>query len=158
MIVTTEEGMMTKASIDQFLEQKAIAIVGVSRSGKKFGNAVFRELKEKGVDVVPVNPNADEIEGSRCYHDVTALPAEVTGIVLVVPPDESLKVLHQLEGTNIKHVWFQRGSHSDEAIEYCAAHDLETVHGECIMMFAEPVASFHKVHRFVKKVFGRLPA
>ena len=87
----------------------------------------------------------------------TAAP-EVTGIVLVVPPDESLKVVKQLEGTNIKHVWFQRGSQSEEAIELCAKSGLEVVHGECVLMFAEPVASFHKFHRFMKKVFGKLPA
>ena len=68
--------MITKASVDQFLDQKAIAIVGVSRSGKKFGNAIFRELRDKGVGVVPVNPNAEEIEGVRCYADVKDVPPE----------------------------------------------------------------------------------
>lgn len=32
----------------------------------------------------------------------------------------------------------------------------ETIHGECILMFLEPVAAFHRIHRFFKGLFRKL--
>ena len=47
-------------------------MVGVSRNPKKFGYTAFKELKEKGMKIIPVNPEADEIMGvkilSECEH------------------------------------------------------------------------------------------
>ncbi len=49
-------------------------MAGVSRNPKKFGFAAFKELKEKGMNIIPVNPYADEIHGSKVYHDIKSLP------------------------------------------------------------------------------------
>jgi predicted CoA-binding protein len=57
--------MSSKVDVDDFLAQKTVAVVGVSRGGKKFGNAVLKDLKEKGYRVFPINPNAESIEGER---------------------------------------------------------------------------------------------
>ena len=59
--------MTNKQTIQEFLAQPALAVVGVSRSGKKFGNTAFRELKAKGYRVYPVHPEAQTIEGESCY-------------------------------------------------------------------------------------------
>jgi len=58
----------------------------------------------------------------------------------------------------IKSVWFQQGSSSDEAIKFCEEKGMSVVSGECIFMFAEPVDSIHKFHRWIWKIFGKLPA
>jgi len=59
--------MTSKAAIDDFLSQGRIAVVGASRSPRKFGNKVFRELQSRGYAVYPVNPRAEEVEGQKCY-------------------------------------------------------------------------------------------
>jgi CoA binding domain len=43
--------------IDDFLAQKRIAIVGISREEKSMSVILFKELCDRGYDVVPVNPN-----------------------------------------------------------------------------------------------------
>lgn len=149
--------MANKATIDDFLEQKSLAVVGVSRNGKKFSNAIFRELKSKGYEVFAINPHANKVEGERVYPDLSSLPKLVDGVVMVVPPAQGEQVLKEVAQLGIKRVWLQQGSESDAAIEYCAAHGIDAIAGECILMFAEPVAFFHRLHRGLRGWLGRLP-
>ncbi len=53
--------MVKLQQIQDFIASQPIAMAGVSRNPKKFGFAAFRELKEKGMDIIPVNPHATEI-------------------------------------------------------------------------------------------------
>jgi predicted CoA-binding protein len=58
--------------VADFLAGKRIIVAGVSRSGSAPANAIFRRLRESGHEVIPVNPNASQIEGQQCYPDVLA--------------------------------------------------------------------------------------
>ena len=147
----------TKAAVENFVGQHKLAVVGVSRDTKKFGNAAYKALKEKGYQVYPINRNVETIEGDRCYADLSALPEKMDGVVIVVPPAETEKVVREADAAGIKNVWMQQGAESGEAIRYCQEHGLNEVHGECIMMFAPPVTSVHRWHRGAWKLFGKLP-
>ena len=59
--------------VSRFLSLGKYAVAGVSRDPKKFGHVMFRELRQKGMDVVPINPNADTIDGVKCYSSVSEL-------------------------------------------------------------------------------------
>lgn len=148
--------MTVRAAVEEFLEQKTLAVVGVSRSGKKFGNAAARELRKKGYRVIPVHPVADEIDGERCYANLRELPEQVGGVLVVVPPSETERVVRDASDAGIGRVWMQQGAQSDTAIEYCNDRGISVVHGECILMFAEPTGG-HKLHRWIWKVLGKLP-
>jgi uncharacterized protein len=160
-IIFEEDGNMatqtTKAAVENFIGQHKLAVVGVSRDTKKFGNMAYKALKEKGYQVYPINRNVEAVEGDRCFADLSALPEKVDGVLIVVPPAETEKVVREADAAGIKNVWMQQGAESDEAIRYCREHGLNEVHGECIMMFAAPVTSFHRWHRGAWKLFGKLP-
>ena len=68
--------MTTLKQINEFLDSQAIALVGASRNPKKFGYTAFKELKDKGMKIIPVNPKADEIMGEKSYPSVKMLPPE----------------------------------------------------------------------------------
>jgi hypothetical protein len=51
----------------------------------------------------------------------------------------------------------QPGSESAAAIRSCEENNLQVVHGECILMFAEPAAFFHRAHRWIWRMLGKLP-
>ncbi len=148
----------TQADIKEFLAQRALAVVGVSRSGKGFGIAAYRELKQKGYTVYPVHREAATIDGDPCYSSLGALPGPVGGVLVVTPPLESDQVVQDAIKAGIKRVWLQQGADSESAVKTCLDHGLSVIPGQCVLMFAEPAASFHKVHRFFVRVFGRLPA
>jgi predicted CoA-binding protein len=147
----------TKAAVENFIGQPKLAVVGVSRDPKKFGNMAYKALKEKGYAVYPINRNVEAVEGDRCYASLGVLPEKVDGVVIVVPPKETEQVVREADAAGIQNVWMQQGSESEAAIQYCQEHGLNEVHGECIMMFAPPVGSFHRWHRGAWKVFGKLP-
>jgi uncharacterized protein len=148
----------TMESVRGFLAEKKLAVVGVSRNPQKFGSAVFRELSSKEYTVYPVNPNAEKIGEEKCYPSVKELPESVGGVVIVVPPAQTESVLREVAEAGINRVWIQRGAESDGAAAFCHERGIDAVTGQCILMFAEPVASFHKVHRFFHKLFGKMPA
>ena len=90
--------MSSKADVDAFFTSPAYAVIGVSADRKKFGNTVFRTMKEKGLKVYPVHPTHETVEGEKCYKDVQSLPADVASIVTVVPPAVTKQVVAECAG------------------------------------------------------------
>lgn len=150
--------MITKAMIDEFLAQRTLAIVGVSRTNKdKFGNAAFKDLKEKGYKMYIVHPSGEVIEGQQSYISFKALPEPVGGVLVVVPPAEAEKVVREAQEAGIKNIWLQQGAESRESIQFGQENGMNMVYGKCIMMFAQPMKFFHKPHRWVMGLMGQLP-
>ena len=149
--------MTSKTAIDDFISQDTLAIVGVSRGGKKFGNTTFRELTAHGYKLYPIHPEAETLEGAKAYKNFDSLPEKVNGVIVIVPPAQTEKVVRDAAAAGIKRVWMQQGAQSDAAIRFCQENGIAEIHGECINMFAHDTASFHKFHRGLLKVFGRLP-
>ena len=149
--------MTSKSLVDEFIAQKKIAIVGVSRGGKGFGNSALKELKTKGHDLYIVHPQAETIDGEKCYPSFTSLPEKTDGVLIVVPPAQTEQVVRDAYAAGIRRVWMQQGAESDAAIAFCEEHRMSVVHGECILMFSEPALFFHRAHWWVKGVVGQLP-
>jgi uncharacterized protein len=149
--------MASRTEIDRFLSEKRLALAGASRTGKKFGNAVIKDLKPKGFEIFPVHPEASEIEGTPCYRSIADLPAGVENLILSVPPEQTERLVQEAAAFGIKRVWMQQGAQSANAIRLCEEKGIRVVHGECILMFAEPLGWFHGVHRWIWKVMGRYP-
>jgi predicted CoA-binding protein len=149
--------MTTREDIADFLSQRKLAIVGMSRKRGKFGNAVFKDLSAKGYEIFPVHPEAEAIEGARCWPNLASLPGPVGGVVLVVPPSETEKVVREARAAGITRVWMQQGAESPEAARYCEEHGIAFIQHECVMMHAEPIRSIHLVHRWFAGLFGKLP-
>jgi predicted CoA-binding protein len=144
-------------TIQAFLAEPALAIVGVSRLGRKFGNYACRVLKEKGYRVYPIHRRAPRIDGMTCYASLAHLPEPVGGVVIVVPPWDAIDVIYEAAANGITRVWLQQGAQSLEALNVCDKLGVDAVSGECILMFAQP-KGIHKVHQVVRSVFGTLPA
>ncbi len=148
--------MTSKVAVDDFIAQKSLAIAGVSRNPQKFGNIAYRELKAKGCKLYPIHPEADTLEGDPAYRDFSALPAQVGGVLIVVPPEKTLGVVQEAAKAGIRRVWMQQGAESPEAIRFCQENGIAEVHGECIMMYAGN-SGFHNFHRLIWKVLGKAP-
>jgi predicted CoA-binding protein len=148
--------MTTSAAITEFLELKTLAIVGVSRSEKKFSNILYKTLKNKGYRLFAVNPNTDQIGGDPCYKSLQSLPQPVEGVVIVVPPEQTEKVVRDAAAAGIRQVWIQQGAESQEAIDFCVKNGINVIDKQCLLMFAEPTGA-HKWHYYVWKLFGKIP-
>jgi hypothetical protein len=150
--------MNSKKVVQDFIAQKKIAVVGVSRKKTKFGNAIYKELKQKGYQVFPINPHINVFEGDVCYPDLLSLSEKVDVVIINVSPAQAEKVVRETKEAGIKKVWLQQGSQSEAAEQYCKENGIQYVSNECVLMFAQPSAFIHRAHRWVWGVFGKLPA
>ena len=148
--------MTTLKQINEFLDSQPIALVGVSRNPKKFGYSAFKELKEKGMNIIPVNPVATEILGEKSYPNVKVLPPDVQGIIVLTKKDKTADVIREAKEKGIKQIWIQQMADTKEALDELNGTDINFITGECILMHYKP-HSIHKFHRGLKKFFGRFP-
>lgn len=150
--------MITQAEIDRFCRAQSLALVGASRRPKAFGNLLLKGLRENGIRVFPVHPEADEIEGLPCVPSLAALPQAVDGLVIALPRHKVLPVVQAAVAAGISRVWLQQGSESPEALAYAKAQGLPLIHGHCLLMFLPQGAAIHRWHHTLWQWFGKVPA
>jgi predicted CoA-binding protein len=143
-------------TIQDFINCKRLAVVGVSRSGRKFGNMALAELKARGYEAIPVHPSAREIGGELCYPSLAALRGRVDGVWVCVPPQQAAQVLREAADAGLRNVWLQQGAESPEVLALARELGLNFVHGKCVLMYASPVHSYHGWHRMFVKLVGQL--
>ncbi|MBT4034888.1 MAG: CoA-binding protein [Candidatus Marinimicrobia bacterium] len=148
--------MVNQNIVESFLTEKKLALAGASRTAGKFGNAVFKELSSQGYELFLIHPEAEAISGVTSYRSLSELPTVVGGLITVIPPAQTKKLVQEAHAVGIKKVWMQQGSASEDAIGFCQEHDMDVVHGECILMFAQP-QGLHKFHHWLWGLFGKLP-
>jgi predicted CoA-binding protein len=95
---------------------------------------VYENLKNGGYRVYPVNPNADEILGDRCYPDLESLPNAADVVDAVVPPKVTEQIVKTCKKLGITRVWLQPGSESEKAIRFCEQNGIDVVYGVCVMI------------------------
>ena len=158
---------MTRRPIAQaaseFLANKRIAVTGVSRTNPTGhgSNAVYERLIARGYEVFPVNPNAETINGRRCYPNLKSIPGDVGAVVIGTRPDRAEATVRECAELGIKYVWMHRsvdaGSVSPAATEYGREHGITVIPGGCPLMF-EPVGDgAHKMMKFVFTLTGAVP-
>ena len=146
--------------IQDFLDQKRIAFVGISRDPKDFSSSLFGEFVKRGYDVVPVNPNATEIMGKRSFPHVQDIQPPVDAALLMTTPAISETVVTDCAQAGVRQIWLYRatgeGAVSAKALEICQQHGMKVIPGECPFMFF-PKNGFHAIHGFVRKIVGSYP-
>jgi predicted CoA-binding protein len=143
-------------AIEEFVQSKRVALVGVSRGGKKFGNAILTELKERGYEVKVVHPEAPEINGEPCYPSLGALEGQVDSVIICVNPGQAVQALRDAAAAGMRKIWLQQGSDSPEVQAVAREVGVTPISGKCILMYAQPVRSFHAFHRGFARLFGQL--
>jgi predicted CoA-binding protein len=142
-------------TIQTFIEQKKIAIVGASRGGKKFGNTAAKELGERGYEVFYIHPDVEEIDNHPTYPNLEAVRDRVESVWVSVPSKRAEGVLRDAAAAGLTKVWLQQGASSPDLVKLGQELGLELVSGKCILMYADPVRSFHKFHQVIWKLIGQ---
>jgi predicted CoA-binding protein len=126
---------MREELIKAFLKKKNVfAVVGASRNPQKYGYQVYKDLKSAGYEVYPVNPNAQEILGDKCYPSLEDLPLKPNVGDVVVPPKVTEHTVEICKRLGITKVWMQPGSESRKAMKFCEENNIDVVYGVCVMI------------------------
>ena len=156
-----EKQVATIQSIQDFLGLKRLAVVGVSHDPRDFTRSLFRELLQRGYDLVPVNPNLSEVEGLKCFAHIQDVSPPVEGALLLTKPAVTETVVEDCAQAGVRRVWMYRavgaGAVSQGAVLSCQLNSIELVEGECPFMFLPETAWPHRLHGFCRKVLGRYP-
>ncbi len=147
--------MTTAERIEDFLNQKRIAIVGVSRNPKELSRGLFRDFVKNDYDVVPVNPHVTEIEGCHCYESVAQINPPVAGALLMTSPKEINTFVGECLSANIPRVWIFLGSGNKdldpELASRCRESDVSLINGFCPYMFLPGSGFIHGLHSWFAK-------
>jgi len=151
-----------KDAAAQFLSNKRVAVTGVSRTPAGHGsNVAYQRLRDRGYEVLAVNPNADEVEGDLCYHDLKSIPGGVDAVVIGTRPATAEVTMRECAELGIKQVWMHRafggGSVSAAAAEYGRQQGITVIDGGCPLMFGPTADAGHKAIRFVCTLTGAVP-
>jgi predicted CoA-binding protein len=85
-----------------------------------------------------------------------SLAGKVDGILICIPAQKVPPILEEVAEIGLKNIWLQQGAWSKEVQQSIDKLELPVVTKKCILMYAQPVHSFHKFHRTIKSIFGGL--
>ncbi len=140
--------------IKEFIELPTVALAGVSTDPKKFGFTAYRDLKERGWKIIPVNPKYESISGEPCYPSLSSIPFPVDGIISMVTKANTIGILREAHALGVSYAWIQQKSETPEAVEFCREKEMKAIFGKCILMYYPPVKSIHGFHRWLMKIFS----
>ncbi|MBY0455541.1 MAG: CoA-binding protein [Burkholderiaceae bacterium] len=115
---------------------RTIAVVGLSPKTHRDSYHVAEYLQQQGYRIVPINPQASEILGQRCWPSLTEAaqhgPIDVVDVFrnsADVPPiaDEAIAI-------GAKALWLQLGVRHDEAAARARAAGLQVVQERCTLV------------------------
>jgi len=146
----------------EFLASKRVAVTGVSRKAQGHGgNVVYQRLRQRGYEVFAVNPNADQVEGGACFHDLRSIPGGVDAVVIATRPEAAEATMRECADLGIKQVWMHRafggGSVSPAAAAWGRERGIRVIDGGCPLMFEPAADPGHKLMRVVCTLAGKVP-
>jgi predicted CoA-binding protein len=153
--------------VQDFLEQKAIAVVGVSDRRETGANRNYRTFKQRGYRVYAVNPRLSAFDGAPCYPDLKSIPEKPDAVFMLTSPAVTQQVVQQCVDLGIRRVWMhclmgtKQGlsagttSVSRSAVEMCKANGIAVIPGSCPAQFLGADIG-HSVMRRLWRVLGNL--
>ncbi len=119
--------------IQHYAEEPIWAVVGASNDQSKYGNRIYRTLRDAGYRVYAVNPREEEIEGDTAYKSIADLPEVPTVVNMVIPPRYALSTVQKAREFGVQAIWFQPGSEDPAAIQWAKDNGLDVVES-CILV------------------------
>ena len=151
--------------VQDFLAQKAIAVVGVSNQRETGCNSNYLKFKATGYRVYAVNPHITEHKGDPCYPDLKSLPEKPDAVFILASPRVTDEIVKECVELGVKHVWMHcmmgtkpgaasgMTSVSPEAVELCRQNGIAVIPGSCPNQFLK--ADFgHAMMRGLWRMIG----
>ena len=132
-MITMERDSYTDDEIRNFLSLKKVAVIGISRSESKAAHFVPKYLSENGFDIIPVNPNSNEILSKKCYKEITEVEGDIDIVDVFRPSEDVLSFVRDAIKKNPKVIWLQEGIHNEEAENLAREHGIDIVFNRCML-------------------------
>lgn len=114
-------------------ESRNIAVVGISNKLGRPSLTVASYLKGQGYRIIPVNPTIQDVNGEKCYPDLTSIPEKVDVVDIFRKPADVLPVVEEAVRIGAKAVWMQEGIVNEEAARKAKEAGLLVVMDKCML-------------------------
>jgi uncharacterized protein len=111
-----------------------IALYGATNDSSKFGNIIYKDLKNKNITVYGINPKATTILGDPAYHSIKDIPEKPDLLIFVVPPKITFTLIKEAVAEGYDSFWLQPGAESEEIIEYLIENKKNYLANACVMV------------------------
>lgn len=109
-----------------------IAVVGLSDKPDRTSYMVAAAMQSRGYRIIPVNPNATEILGEKCYASLSDIPEPVDIVNVFRRADQVVPVAEDAVKIKAKVFWLQLEIVNDEAARIASEAGLEVIMDRCI--------------------------
>jgi predicted CoA-binding protein len=117
----------------EILGLETIAVVGCSTTPQKEAHAIPKFMRERGYEIIPVNPYADEIFGTEAYDSLADVEEEIDIVDVFRPSEEVSDIVDAvLERDDVEVVWTQLGIRDSEAGERVEDSGRKYVEDKCL--------------------------
>jgi len=128
-------------TIKEFLDKKnIIGFVGATIQKDKWGYKKYKEIKDAGFKVYPINPKYDNVDGDKCFPNIRSLidflHKKPDLVITIIPPKITERIVEECRDFGIDKVWMQPGSESEKAIKLCEENRIKVMYGVCIVVDA----------------------
>ena len=122
-------------TISEILDtSQVVAVVGLSPKHDRDSYRVAKYLQEQGYIVLPVNPNEDEILGSKCYPDLLAIKERIDIAVIFRRAELVPQIVEDAVGAGVASIWMQLGIVNHAAATIASGEGMDVVMDKCIMI------------------------
>ena len=120
--------------IKEILEtKKEEAVVGLSPKPERASNDVASYLKDKGYNIIPVNPGHDEILGEKSYPSLSDIPDKVDIVDVFRKPEHTGPIIDEAISIDADVIWLQLGIRNDEAAQKALEAGKTVVQDRCML-------------------------
>jgi predicted CoA-binding protein len=111
----------------------SIAVVGCSSTPGKDAHEIPNYLRQRGYEVIPVNPYADEIFGREAYDSLADVEEAVDVVDVFRPSEEVAGIVDEaIERDDVQVVWTQLGISDSDATTRAEDAGLRVVQDKCM--------------------------
>lgn len=137
--------------------------MGASRNPNDFSRRMLHELVARGYDMVPVNASEGpvEMEGRPVYRRLSDVPGPLEGALLMTPASVTASIAKEVLETGVPRVWLHQGvgpgAVDAKTVELLRGRGVDVVAGECPLMFLDGGTGVHRLHGWIRRLFGTYP-
>ena len=122
-----------REAIKDILKQaNNVAVVGLSDKPDRTPHMVAAAMQSRGYRIIPVNPNADQILGEKCYASLTDIPDQVDIVDVFRRSEHTPPIAEEAARIKAKVLWLQQGVYNEEAAKIAQDGGLQVIMDRCI--------------------------
>jgi predicted CoA-binding protein len=120
--------------IRHLLQAHRIAVVGLADDPSRPSHYVSEYMMASGKEIIPVNPNHEQVLGKKCYKSLKDVPGQIDLVNVFRRSEFCADVVRDASAVGAKGVWLQSGILSTEAEQLARDAGIPFIQNRCLMV------------------------